>query len=69
MLAPRLKGERKKNMKFQLTVEEKTFKNDKGEDIGYLDCLAEICGETVRFYPKAEDKSLLKHLIKKVCEK
>ncbi len=56
-------------MKFQLTVEEKTFKNDKGEDIGYLDCSAEICGETVRFYPKAEDKSLLKHLIKKAGEK
>ena len=56
-------------MKFQLTVEEKTFKNDKGEDIGYLDCQAEICGETVRFYPKAEDKSLLKHLIKKAGEK
>ena len=56
-------------MKFQLTVEEKTFKNDKGEDISYLDCSSEICGETVRFYPKPEDKSLLKHLIKKAGEK
>ena len=68
-MPPGLKGKGKENMKFQLTVEEKTFKNDKGEDIGYLDCSAEICGETVRFYPKAEDKSLLKHLIKKAGEK
>lgn len=52
-------------MKFELTIEEKVFENDKKEQIPYFECVAVIGGTKIRFSPKAEDKSLLKYLISK----
>lgn len=53
-------------MKFELTITEETFKNDKGEDIAYYSCVAEIGGTIVRFFPRTEDKTLLKYLLTKL---
>ena len=50
-------------MQFTLTIEEKSFTNDKNESVDYLDCVATIAGQKIKFYPKPEDKSLLKYLV------
>lgn len=53
-------------MKFELTVKEKVFKTDDGEEINYFDCVAVIGGTEVRFVPKPEDKSLFKYLVSSI---
>lgn len=53
-------------MEFKLKITEKVFKNEKGEEIPYFECVANVAGTNIRFSPKPEDKSLLKYLISKV---
>lgn len=56
-------------MEFKLKVGQEQFTNDNGEVIEYFSYIVEIGGETVRLYPKDEDKKLLKHLVKQELAK
>lgn len=50
-------------IKLELLVEEKSFESDKGENVNYISCTANVGGETIRFVPVTEDKKLFKFLI------
>lgn len=52
-------------MKVELEISKEEFETEAKEKIEYLSCMAEILGEKIRFYPKEEDKRLLKHLVLK----
>lgn len=52
-------------IKLELLVEEKSFESDKGENVNYISCTANVDGETIRFVPVSEDKKLFKFLIGK----
>jgi hypothetical protein len=56
-------------VKLELCVEQKEFKNDKGESVEYLSCTAKVGGETIRFTPNSEDKKLFKFLLGDLTEK
>lgn len=52
-------------IKTELKITKDTFKNDKGEEIEYLSCVANINGDEIKFYPKAEYKKLLESIYKR----
>lgn len=45
-----------------MTFEDKTFKNEKGESVDYVEILGKIYGEVFRFSVRKEDKALLLYL-------
>ena len=52
-------------LKVELVIERKTFENDKGEEVEYIEGIAEVAGEKIRFAPKKDDKKLLDYLLGK----
>ena len=54
----------KKTFNVVISVEDKTFKNDKNEDVAYQDVRMTFKGEEIRLNVKAEDKTLFKYLCK-----
>lgn len=54
----------KKTFNVVISVEEKSFKNDKGETVAYKDIRMTFKGEEIRLNVKAEDKNLFNYLCK-----
>lgn len=52
-------------MTVTLNIEKRTFIRDDKTEVEYYAFEAEICGEVISFYPKSDDKKLLKHLLSK----
>ena len=46
-----------------LKISKETFVNDEGDSIDYYAYSADIMGESIKFYPKPEDKKLLKYFL------
>ncbi len=51
-------------MKVTMELKKGEFTNDRGEKLVYVQGIAEVGGEQVRFVCKKEDKTLLKYLLK-----
>lgn len=57
-----------KNVSTVMSFTDKTFVDDKGVEVPYLEITAKINGEPVRFFVKREDKSLLRALLRAIPE-
>ena len=53
-----------KGLKLPLSIEKKSFKNDKGESIDFNAYTVDISGQVISLYPKTEDKKLCQYLLK-----
>ncbi len=51
-------------MKVELEIARDSFKNERGEEVEYFRCEAELHGEVIRFTPRKEDKKLMEFLLK-----
>ena len=51
-----------------LQVKDKTFKNDKGEEISYKECFVVLDGQEFALYPMKNKKELFKYCLKKEIE-
>ena len=49
---------------YVLKVEQKSFVNEKGDKVVYMDCSVEIAGFRFKLSPFKEDKRLFNHLLK-----
>lgn len=55
-------------MKFEMTVEEKTFKSESGDTMTYLDYTVDMLGEPIKFAPKDSFKKLAEYLYGRVIK-
>ncbi|GEM_PF-2281939 len=49
-------------LKVAMKIEQRSFENKDGQEIGYLACVANIHGEEIRFQVKPDDKKLFEFL-------
>ncbi len=56
-----------KKIQTTLTVEDKTFTNDRGESIAYKNVTVLVAGKELRVQLRKEDKALFEYLIEQVA--